>query len=73
MPHVAPGESLEGNDDARNHSRIRAYRVFPAALRGRGRERGPGEADRPLVLELVGVERTAVEYLKFDQVNVDRM
>ena len=51
MPHVAPGESFEGNDDARNHSRIGAYRVFPAALGGRGGNRGPGEADRPLVLK----------------------
>jgi hypothetical protein len=61
MPYVTAGEAFERDNDARNHSRIRAHGVFAAAFRGRGRNGWAGEADRSFVLELVGIEGAVVE------------
>src|ERR1700677_4708209 len=71
VPDVAAGEAFEGDDDARDHAGVGAHSVLPAALRGGGGNCGPGETYRSLVLELEGVERPAVEYLKADQVQMD--
>src|SRR5271170_3084365 len=73
VPHVTSGEAFERNDDASNDARLRAHRVFPAALRWRGRDRRRGKAYGPLILKLVRIEWPAIEDLEFDQVNVDRV
>src|ERR1700733_5702065 len=73
VPDVAAGESLERNNDPRDHAWVGADRVFPAGLRRSRRNSRAGEADRPFVLKFESVERPAVEYLKPHQVQMNRV
>ena len=73
MPHVPSGIAFKGNDDARDQAGICANGILPPALNRRGRNRRPRKADRSLVLKFKCVEGAAVEYLKPDQVKMDRV
>src|SRR5580700_167104 len=68
VPHIASGETLEGHNNPRDHSRMSLYGIFPASLIRTRRFQRSQKVQLTLGLEQPRLVGLAVEDLEADQV-----
>ena len=73
MPDIAAGVALEPYNDSRDHSRMRLHGVFPTGFVRRWRHSCADVLDSSSLVVVLRLKGPAVEDLKSDQVEVNRM